>query len=257
MSSIGTGYDLDADTFSPDGRIFQVEYATKAVDNTGTAIGLCCTDGVVIGIEKLLVSKMLVPGSNRRSFAVDTHTGIGVAGLSADGRQVANRARAECSEYKKTFGAPMEGKVLADRLSMFLHMYTLYWSLRPFGCSTLLASYTDDGPQLYMIDPSGSSWGYWGCAIGKGRQVAKTELEKLSLGKITCAEAVKAIANIIYQVHDETKDKIWELEMGWVCDANGRKYTPVPAELVKEAEEEAKKAAAAPPPKGDDKMDES
>ena len=48
--------------------------------------------------------------------------------------------------------------MLADRLSMFLHMYTLYWSLRPFGCSTLLASYTDDGPQLYMIDPSGSSW---------------------------------------------------------------------------------------------------
>eukprot|EP00669_Euglena_mutabilis_P011147 TRINITY_DN580_c0_g1_i2.p1 TRINITY_DN580_c0_g1~~TRINITY_DN580_c0_g1_i2.p1 ORF type:complete len:284 (+),score=27.88 TRINITY_DN580_c0_g1_i2:51-854(+) len=246
MSSIGTGYDLDADTFSPDGRIFQVEYATKAVDNGGTAIGLCCSDGVVIGIEKLLASKMLVPGSNRRSFAVDNHAGLGIAGLSADGRQVANRARQECSEYKRAFGMPIEGKVLGDRLSMFLHMYTMYSSLRPFGCSVLLASYADDGPQLYMIDPSGSAWGYWGCAIGKGRQVAKTELEKLAQGKLTCLEAVKAIANIIYQVHDATKDKLWELEMAWVCEANGRKYTPVPAEIVKAAEEEAKKAVDQP-----------
>lgn len=70
------GYDLDADTFSPDGRLFQVEYATKAVDNGGTAIGLCCSDGVVIGIEKILASKMLVPGSNRRSFAIDVHVGM-------------------------------------------------------------------------------------------------------------------------------------------------------------------------------------
>lgn len=256
MSSIGTGYDLDCDTFSPDGRIFQVEYATKAVDNGGTAIGLCCTDGVVIGIEKILASKMLVPGSNRRSFAVDLHIGLGITGLSADGRQVANRARSECSEYKKAFAMPIQGKVLADRLSLFLHMYTMYWSLRPFGCSVLLASYADDGPQLYMIDPSGSSWGYWGCAIGKGRQVAKTELEKLSLGKVTCAEAVKAIANIIYQVHDDTKDKLWELEMGWVCDANGRRYTPVPPEILKEAEEEAKKAVAAQPAAGAAKKEE-
>ena len=71
------GYDLNADTFSPDGRLFQVEYATKAVDNGGTALGLVCTDGVVIGIEKLVNSKMLVRGSNRRSVPVDDSIALG------------------------------------------------------------------------------------------------------------------------------------------------------------------------------------
>eukprot|EP01004_Peranema_trichophorum_P007747 NODE_6524_length_875_cov_99.283245_g5929_i0.p1 GENE.NODE_6524_length_875_cov_99.283245_g5929_i0~~NODE_6524_length_875_cov_99.283245_g5929_i0.p1 ORF type:complete len:273 (-),score=56.44 NODE_6524_length_875_cov_99.283245_g5929_i0:57-827(-) len=241
MSSIGTGYDLDTDTFSPDGRIFQVEYATKAVDNSGTAIGLLCRDGVVVGVEKTLISRMLVPGSNRRSMAVDIHAGLALTGLTADARQVISRARAECSEYKNSFGVPIEGRVLADRLAMYYHMFTLYWSLRPFGCSALVASYGDDGPQLFMIDPSGSSWGYYGCAIGKGRQVAKTELEKLDLGKLSCVEAVKAIAKIIHLVHDPTKDKIWELEMSWVCDASNRRFQPVPQDLLAQAEEEAKK----------------
>ena len=70
MSSTGAGYDLSPTTFSPDGRIFQVEYATKAVENSGTAIGVRCTDGVVLGVEKLLASKLLVPGSNRRLHTV-------------------------------------------------------------------------------------------------------------------------------------------------------------------------------------------
>eukprot|EP00994_Dinema_validum_P009320 NODE_913_length_1239_cov_127.573109_g681_i0.p1 GENE.NODE_913_length_1239_cov_127.573109_g681_i0~~NODE_913_length_1239_cov_127.573109_g681_i0.p1 ORF type:complete len:209 (-),score=43.45 NODE_913_length_1239_cov_127.573109_g681_i0:406-1032(-) len=198
------------------------------------------------------MGKMLVPGSNRRTFAVDAQAGVGTPGLPADGRQVANRARAECAEYRKSFGMPIEGKILADRLSLFLHTYTVYWSLRPFGCCVLLGSYADDGPQLYMIDPSGSSWGYHGCAVGKGKQIAKTELEKLPLGKITCAEAIKAIANIIYTVHDPTKDKIWELEMSWVSDASNRRFQPVPKELLQEAEEAAKKATA-----GDDKAKET
>eukprot|EP00906_Rhabdomonas_costata_P036347 RCo051014 len=245
MSSIGTGYDLDSGCYSPDGRLFQVEYATKAVDNDGTALGLLCTDGVVIAIEKIINSKMLVAGSNRRSYAVDENIGVGLAGFGPDGRQLANRAREECAEYRRSFGMPIEGRVLADRLALFFQTYTLYWSVRPFGCSVLLASYTDDGPQLYMIDPSGSSWGYYGCALGKGKQIAKTELEKLSLGKLTCREAIKALAKIIYLGHDSTKDKLWELEMGWVSDESGRKYQHVPQELVREAEVEAKAAAEA------------
>ena len=73
MASSGSGYDLSPPTFSPDGRIFQVEYAGKAVDISGTAIGLHCCDGIVMGVEKLLNNKMLVPGSNRRIHTIDKH----------------------------------------------------------------------------------------------------------------------------------------------------------------------------------------
>lgn len=81
---------------------------------------------------------------------------------------------------------------------MYVQAYTLYSSVRPFGISSVLGGVDDDGPQLYMIEPSGVFWGYNGCAIGKGRQLAKTEIEKLSLGKdgMTVKEAVQHAANM-------------------------------------------------------------
>ena len=87
MSSIGTGYDQSTTTFSPDGRVFQIEYAAKAVENSGTAIGIRCKDGVVLGVEKQKLSKMMLPGSNRRIYTVDKCTGIAVSGMMADARQ--------------------------------------------------------------------------------------------------------------------------------------------------------------------------
>merc|ERR1711865_800582 len=64
MSGIGTGYDLSTTTFSPDGRVFQVEYAGKAVDASGTVIAVKCKDGIVMAVEKMVRSKLLVEGSN-------------------------------------------------------------------------------------------------------------------------------------------------------------------------------------------------
>jgi 20S proteasome subunit alpha 7 len=77
-----------------------------------------------------------------------------------------------------------------------LQSYTLYGHMRPFGSSVLLASIDKTGPQLYMIEPSGLSYGYLGVAIGKGRLAAKTEIEKLKLSQMTCREAVDAIAKM-------------------------------------------------------------
>merc|ERR1711939_517536 len=93
MTSIGTGYDLASSTYSPDGRIFQVEYANKAVENAGTVIALRCKDGVIIAVEKLVSSKLLAPGANKRIASVDHHAGVASAGLLADGRHIAKRGR--------------------------------------------------------------------------------------------------------------------------------------------------------------------
>ena len=95
MSGIGTGYDLSGTTYSPDGRVFQAEYACKAVDNAGTTIGVKCSDGVLCAVEKQVESKMVVAGSasSRRIMACDRHAGIACAGLAPDGRQLVNRAR--------------------------------------------------------------------------------------------------------------------------------------------------------------------
>lgn len=186
MSGIGTGYDLSSTTYSPDGKVFQTEYAQKAVDNSSTAIGLKCKDGVVLAVEKLVISKLLVEGSNRRIHHVDRHAGVAVAGLLPDGRQMAARACEECNNYKQFYGEPIPGHVLCERLASYTHLFNLYWSLRPFGASLLLAAYDSNGPQLYLIDPSGTAHRYYGTAVGKARQSAKNEIEKLKLGAAFC-----------------------------------------------------------------------
>ncbi|EOD22067.1 hypothetical protein EMIHUDRAFT_55830, partial [Emiliania huxleyi CCMP1516] len=155
MSSIGTGYDQSTTTFSPDGRVFQIEYAAKAVENSGTAIGIRCKDGVVLGVEKQKLSKMMLPGSNRRIYTVDKCTGIAVSGMMADARQarwprataaalfrhllaaIVNAARAESANHTAVYGGQIPGawNMLSDKIAALLHMYTLYWYVRPFGSS--------------------------------------------------------------------------------------------------------------------------
>merc|ERR1719253_1577737 len=95
--------------------------------------------------------------------------------------------------------------------------------------------------QLHMVEPSGLSYRYFGCALGKGRQSAKTEIEKLKLSEMTCRQALKEIAKIIHTLHDESKDKPFELEMSWLCEETGWQHQIVPQALVTEAEETAKK----------------
>jgi len=244
MSSIGTGYDLSASQFSPDGRVFQVEYAHKAVENGGTVIGLRGKDGVVFAIEKIITSKLYETGANKRIFNIDQHVGMAVSGIISDARQIAETARSEAASYKTQYGVGIPLKYLNERVSMYMHAYTLYSAVRPYGCSVLLSAYETDGPALYMIDPSGVSYGYYGCAVGKAKQSAKTEIEKLKLPEMTCKELVKEAARIIYLVHDELKDKQFELEMSWVgAHTNGR-HERVPADLKAEAETKARQAMA-------------
>ncbi|KAG2457761.1 ARI4A protein, partial [Polypterus senegalus] len=234
-------YDLSASTFSPDGRVFQVEYAMKAVENSSTAIGIRCKDGIVFGVEKLVLSKLYEEGSNKRIFNIDRHVGMAVAGLLADARSLAEIAREEASNFRSNYGHDIPLKHLSDRVAMYVHAYTLYSAVRPFGCSFMLGSYDeDDGAQLYMVDPSGVSYGYWGCAIGKAKQAAKTEIEKLQMKDMTCRELVREVAKIIYIVHDEVKDKAFELELSWVGEVTNGRHEFVPRDIKEEAEKYAK-----------------
>lgn len=145
---------------------------------------------------------MLVPGSNRSVFGIDKHAGVVVTGYAADGRQIVNRAREEAQSYKDTYGHLVVPSVLANRLALYVHYFTIYSSLRPFGSTAIVAAYDNDieEAQLYMVEPSGSTLRFFGCAAGKGANAAKTEIEKL-LNKqgnngITCREAVKELARM-------------------------------------------------------------
>lgn len=154
----------------------------------------------------------------------------------------------------------------------YLQAYTLYSSVRPFGITAIIGGWDSEkelpvdgevgdgpsvgaggkstdkkygGPGLYMIEPSGLYWGYYGAATGKGRQTAKAELEKLELekGELSLADGVKEAARIIYVAHDDNKDKEFELEMTWISNVDGPtkgRHEEVPKEIREEAERLAK-----------------
>ncbi|EEH19067.2 hypothetical protein PABG_01386 [Paracoccidioides brasiliensis Pb03] len=282
-TSIGTGYDLSNSVFSPDGRNFQVEYAVKAVENGGTSIGIRCKDGVVLAVEKIISSKLLKPGANKRISTVDKHIGIVSSGLIPDGRHFVDRARDEAYSWRNTYKGPISTSVLASRLGSYVQAYTLYSSVRPFCVTSIIGGWDSEvelpvdgqvgsgpksgaggkvpgvkagGPGLYMIEPSGLYWGYYGAATGKGRQAAKAELEKLDLasGNFTLKEGVKEAARIIYVAHEDSKDKDFELEMTWISSMDGPtkgRHEEVPKELLEEAIRDAKKAM-----EGDDDEEE-
>lgn len=244
MAGTGAGYDLSVTTFSPDGRVFQVEYAHKAVENSGTAIAMCCKDGVIFATEKFLASKMLVAGTSRRTFAVHKRAGMAIAGLLPDARQIVNRGQEEARSYLNAYCEEIPPAILAERLGLFMHAYTLYWSIRPFGCSVLLGCVDKDTkePSLFCVEPSGLAFKYRGTAVGKGKQAAKTEIEKLLAAPegITCEQALVHVAKILHKVHDE-KDRTFELECSWICPASNYEHKLVPAEPLKVAETEAKR----------------
>ncbi|KAG5363544.1 putative proteasome subunit alpha type-7 [Yarrowia sp. B02] len=245
MSSIGTGYDLSNSVFSPDGRNFQVEYASKAVENGSTSIALKCKDGVVFALEKIVTSKLLVPGANQRIQTVDKHIGVVYSGLVPDGRHMVSRGRSEAYNWRSTYKQPIPVDSFADRLGSYTQAYTLYNSVRPFGIATILGGVDEDGPHLFMIEPSGSYWGYHGAAAGKGRQTAKNELEKLDLPNISARDAVNEAARIIYLAHEDTKDKEFELEISWVsASETGGKHQHISPEHLAEAKKFAEQATS-------------
>lgn len=148
-----------------------------------------------------------------------------------------------------SYGTKIPTKVLGDRLASYVHYFTLHGSLRPFGTAALIASYDPETKDhaLQMIEPSGVSYQYYACAAGKGRQPARTELEKLNINKpdkaenIDVREGVKQLARIIHLLHEEGKDKPFELEMSWVCEESGWEHKGVPRDFIKEAVDWAKK----------------
>ena len=239
MSSTGAGYDLSATTYSPDGRLFQVEYANKAVENSGTVIGLQCADGAILCVENIILSRMMLPTSNRFIYNIDEHLGLAIAGNVPDGRQLAGRARDEADNYKSQYGTPMPPYILADRMSQFMHFYTLHGGARPFGASAVIIGYDEgkEGYELFAVEPSGTCYKYYGTAVGKGKQGAKTEIEKLKLMELPVSEAKKEVTKILRKLFDESKDKQYRVEMSVISHETNNVHTHVSADEIASCEE--------------------
>ena len=117
---MSSGYDTSCTTLSQEGRIYQIEYANKAIENSSTVLGIIFKDGVVLISEKIRQSKAIVSGSNHSVYSVAPHIGMAICGLLPDGRNIVSRAKLEASSYLKNYGIPISGQILAERLSIYV-----------------------------------------------------------------------------------------------------------------------------------------
>jgi proteasome alpha subunit len=171
-------YDRAITVFSPDGRLFQVEYAREAVKRGTTTVGLKFTDGVALIVDKRVVSRLVEPDSIEKIFSIDTHIGCATSGLVADARALVDRARLDAQINNITYEEKIQVKTLVKKICDFKQSYTQYGGVRPFGTSLLIGGVDELGSHLYATDPSGAMIGYKATAEGAGRTAAMEFFEK-------------------------------------------------------------------------------
>jgi proteasome alpha subunit len=193
-------YDRAITVFSPDGRLFQVEYAMELVNRGATIIGIQCPEGVVLGSEENI--EILEEAEySWKIFKVDDHVGAAIVGLSSDARILIDQARIYAQSNKLTYDEPIDVEVVTKRICDIQQMYTQHAGVRPFGVSLIFGGVDKAGSHVFGTHPSGTYRGYKATALGAGREtvlaVLKDEYrENMSLEentKLTVKCLVKAL----------------------------------------------------------------
>lgn len=172
-------YDRASTVFSPDGRLFQVEYALQAIQMGGTAVAVTFKNGIVfVAYRNLPVSSLAEAGSIEKSFAIDAGLGCVTAGLIADSRILVEFLRLEAQRHRITYGEVAPYTVLGHALGTHLQQFTQFGGTRPFAVSLLLGGFSESGPGLIELDPSGATIGWRAYAIGRNRRAVADFLEE-------------------------------------------------------------------------------
>lgn len=198
-------YDRAKTIFSPEGRLFQVEYAREAVKKGSTAIGITYNDGVLLAATR--ETPRLQSRNPEKVFVVDDHVGVAVSGLVADGRVLVNDAREEAQRNMMVYDEPIQTGALAKFLADQKQMYTQYGGVRPFGLAMLVGGVKDTAPELYQTDPSGILKEWKAVAIGRGADAVNKLFEEEYEEDMSEEDAI----NLALKALNEAEDDI-ELE---------------------------------------------
>jgi len=215
------GYDRAITVFSPDGRLYQVEYAREAVKRGTTAVGIKAKDGVVLIVDKRVSSKLLEASSIEKIFKIDEHIGVASSGLVGDARALVDRARVECQINRVSYDEPIEVEALSKKLCDHMQSLTQYGGIRPYGTALLIAGVSDGEVRLFETDPSGTLLEYKATGIGIGRPAAMKVFEEEYNPETVIRDAIPLGLKALHSA-TEGKFDVDQVEIGVI-----EKATPV------------------------------
>jgi proteasome alpha subunit len=211
------GYDMTPTMYSPDGRIYQVEYAIETVKRGTLAIGIKAKDGVIMAVEEI-PRKLQAAGITQKIFQVDDHIGVAAAGYIPDARTQVDDARTFSQSHKLIYDEQVDVETVAKHLADKCHQYTQYSGVRPFGVALIVAGVDQRGNIIYVTDPSGTFVAYAAVAIGAGSEEVNSFLEKNYKDEMSIDEA-SALAIAAIDMKGEQKDETKHIKMARITDS--------------------------------------
>jgi len=196
------GYDRGITVFSPDGRLYQVEYAIETVRRGTLALGIKSTDGVILAVEEK-TRKLQISNVTQKIFQIDDHIGLAAAGYIPDARTQVDHARFFAQSNRLIYDEVVDVEGVAKNLADMAQQYTQYAGARPFGVALILAGVDKNGIGLYLTDPSGTYIGYDAVAIGAGSEQVTEHLEKNYRNDISLEQACILAIESIFMVSEE------------------------------------------------------
>ena len=210
-------YDRAITVFSPDGRLFQVEYAREAVKRGTTTVGIKYANGITLIVDRRITSRLIEPASIEKIFRIDEHIGCATSGLVADARVLVDRARIDAQINRITYDEKIQVKTLVKKICDFKQTYTQYGGVRPFGTALLIGGYDETGARLFATDPSGAMMEYKATAEGEGRDIAMEFFEKNYEEGLKKDDAILLGIKALYKVTEKKLEK-GAVEIGVVSE---------------------------------------
>jgi len=197
-------YDRAITIFSPEGRLYQVEYALELVKRGAPIVGVSSPQGVAVAANESPESILEDGEYFRKIFQLDEHVCMAIAGLSSDARVLINQARVYSQSNRLLYNEPVDVEILARRLGDIAQLYTQHAGVRPFGVSTIMAGIDAEGSRVMTTDPSGSYRGYKATAVGRKSDEANKLLEERYKDDITLDSAISLAAEAIKIASEDT-----------------------------------------------------
>jgi proteasome alpha subunit len=214
-------YDKVPTMFSPEGRLYQVEYATKIVEQGTTGVGVVCKDCILLAADKIVQSKLILPKSIEKIFKVDENIAVVSAGLVGDARRLVRIARKQAQDNRMVFSEKIQVAVMAKEIAETKQAFTQYGGLRPFGVAFVVGGVDETGARLFVTEPSGALAEYKASAIGRNKDLAMGVFEKKYKEGITYDKAIPIAYEALEKSLSEKEKMSLERVEFAIIDENG------------------------------------